>query len=173
MISTRIANADDFILLATLGRQAFYEAFGAYNNADDMQVYLNNAFNPEIIHEQLKDPDIIYLIATFLDTPVGYAKMKRGSSPKELKNSRCMQLERIYALQEFIGKKIGHALMLKCIEAAQSESCEYLWLGVWQQNERAITFYKNRDFKVIGVKQFIIGKEVNDDFVMALHLKTN
>ncbi len=83
-----------------------------------------------------------------------------------------MQLERIYALQEFIGKKIGNALMLECIKTAQSESCEYLWLGVWQQNERAINFYKNRDFNIIGVKQFIIGKEVNDDFLMALHLKT-
>jgi len=173
MISTRIAKADDFELLATLGRQAFHEAFGAYNNADDMQIYLDNAFNPDIIHEQLKDPDVIYFIATFIDNPVGYAKMKRASSPKELNNSKCMQLERIYALQEFIGKKIGNALMLECIKTAQTENCEYLWLGVWQQNERAITFYKNRDFKVIGVKQFIIGKEVNDDFVMALQLKTN
>ena len=170
MIEVREAVAGDFELLADLGRRAFYEAFGKYNDEADMQVYLDLAFNSEIIRSQLQDKNVIYFIATFDTLPVGYAKLKRNSAPKELEGAPCIQLERIYALQDYIGKKIGKALMEVCIQTARNEKCKYLWLGVWQQNDTAITFYKKWGFEIIGFKQFIIGKEVNEDFVMSLEL---
>ena len=37
MISVRVAEPNDYELLATLGRRAFYEAFGEHNDAQDMQ----------------------------------------------------------------------------------------------------------------------------------------
>jgi ribosomal protein S18 acetylase RimI-like enzyme len=171
MISIRTGNTSDFVLLTTLGRRAFYEAFGEHNNPDDMQVYLDLAFNSETIREQLDDPEVVYFIASCQDDPVGYTKLKRNSFPPELKDMKCIQLERIYALQAYIGKKIGKHLMEQCIETGKKENFEYLWLGVWQENERAISFYKKWGFEVIGTKQFIIGKEVNDDFVMALDIR--
>jgi len=170
MISIRTANPNEFELLSTLGRRAFYEAFGGHNDPQDMQAYLDLAFNPETIKKQLEDPDVIYFIASFQDEPVGYAKLKRNSIPTELNGKKCIQLERIYALQAYIGKKIGKALMELCLETSRSEKFDFIWLGVWQQNERAITFYKQWGFEVIGYKQFIIGNEVNDDFVMTLKL---
>ena len=167
MISVRIAEKGDYELLATLGRRAFYEAFGEQNDPQDMQAYLDLAFNPETVQKHLEDPDVIYFIASYHNDPVAYSKLKRNTSPPELKGQQCIQLERIYALQAYIGKKLGKALMEKCIALAKHEHFEYLWLGVWQQNHTAINFYKKWGFEVIGVKQFIIGNEVNDDFVMA------
>ncbi len=171
MTRLRYATADDFEMLASLGRRAFYEAFGSHNDPQDMQAYLDLSFNPENIRKQLLDPAVIYMIAFDNGEPVGYAKLKRNSVPPELKDETCMQLERIYALKAFVGKKIGKALMEECIQKARAESCRYLWLGVWQQNMQAITFYRKWNFKTIGYKQFTIGKEVNDDYVMALDLK--
>ena len=170
MISVRVASIKEHELLATLGRRSFYEAFGQFNDPDDMQAYLDLAFHPDTIRQQLDDPNVIYFIATYQNDPVGYAKMKRNSAPKELPGTSCIQLERIYALQAYIGKKIGKELMEKCITTAIQEGNEYLWLGVWQQNEKAISFYKKGGFEIIRFKQFIISKEVNDDFVMALKL---
>lgn len=171
MITTRVADINDFDLLATLGRRAFYEAFGAYNDEADIQAYLDLAFDPELIRKQLEDTHVIYFIAFYKNDPVGYAKIKSNSQPKELKEFNCMQLERIYSLQAYIGKSIGKTLMQLCIDASVKKNCEFLWLGVWQQNHHAIKFYKQWQFDVIGVKQFIIGNEVNDDFVMALDLR--
>jgi ribosomal protein S18 acetylase RimI-like enzyme len=171
MIELRYANSSDSEMLAVLGRRAFYEAFGAHNDPEDMQAYLDLAFHPDQISKQLSDPEVIYMVAYYHDEPVGYAKLKRHSSPPELSGESCMQLERIYALQAFIGKKIGKALMEECVRKSRDEGCRYLWLGVWQQNQRAIAFYRKWNFKVIGYKKFIIGKEVNDDFIMALDLQ--
>lgn len=170
MIQVRNAEPSDYELLATLGRRAFFEAFGAFNDPDDMQAYLDLAFDKERIREQLEDRANTFFIATINDQPAGYAKLKRGTTVPELGVERVIQLERIYALQDFLGKRIGKALMEECIKVAKGEGFEKMWLSVWQPNQRAITFYEKWGFEKIGIKQFIIGKEVNDDFVMALKL---
>jgi ribosomal protein S18 acetylase RimI-like enzyme len=168
MITTRIANKKDFELLADLGRRAFQEAFGKHNDAADMQAYLDLAFHPDTIARQLADDSVSYLIALYKDEPVGYAKLKSNSVPPEWVGENCIQLERIYTLQAFIGKKIGKALMEECISIAKKLGFDSIWLSVWQENKVAIDFYKKWGFKIIGYKKFIIGKEVNDDFVMGL-----
>ena len=168
MIAVRVALPEDFEVVSALGRRAFYEAFGEYNKPEDMQAYLDLSFNPEAIKQQLEDPQIIFFIAAYHDDPVGYAKLKRNSAPPELEGKKCIQLERIYALKAYIGKKVGKALMEKCLEATREEKYEYLWLGVWQQNQRAIDFYKKFELETIGVKKFKIGNQITDDYVMAL-----
>jgi diamine N-acetyltransferase len=171
MITIRNAQSDDFAMLAELGRKAFYQAFGQHNDAADMQAYLDLAFNPDTIQSQLNDKNNTFLIAYFHNNPVGYAKLKRNSTFHAIENSKVIQLERIYALLPYIGKKIGKALMEECIQIGKQEMYEFIWLSVWQENKIAIDFYNKFGFKVIGYKQFVIGKEVNDDFVMALNIK--
>lgn len=166
----RIAGLQDASMLSQLGRRSFFESFGEFNEPEDMKVYLDTAFNLTVISEQLEDPACIFIVAEINNTPVGYAKLKRNSMLPQLNEFKCIQLERIYALKHYIGKKIGKALMEKCFSIARKESFEKIWLGVWQQNIRAIDFYKKWDFEIIGTKQFVIGNEVNDDFVMAADL---
>ena len=170
-IAIRKATPDDSDMLASLGRKAFYEAFGQYNDPGDMQAYLDLAFNPENIREQLSDRNNTFLIASRQSEPVGYAKLKRHSSVPELRGEHAIQLERIYALQDFLGKKVGKTLMEECVHLSRKEDYQKMWLSVWQENKRAIAFYEKWGFKVIGFKQFIIGKEVNNDFVMAMDIE--
>ena len=171
MIEIRLAKADDFGMLSDLGRRAFQEAFGQYNDPGDMQAYLDLSFDPDRIKSQLEVPSIIYLAAYYKGTPVGYAKLVRDSATTYASGDfKQIQMERIYALGAYVGKKIGKALMLESLRIATSEGYGYLWLGVWQENQRAIKFYKDFGFEIIGVKQFVIGNEVNDDYVMGLKL---
>lgn len=170
MISVRTALPEDFELVSALGRRAFYEAFGEYNKPEDMQAYLDLSFSPETIRQQLEDPEVIFFVARYQDDPVGYAKLKCNSAPPELQGKKCIQMERIYALKAYIGKKIGKSLMEKCIETSRQEGYKYLWLGVWQQNKLAIDFYKKFNFEIIGYKKFKIGNQVTDDYVMALRI---
>jgi len=168
MIAIRTADEKDFKLLASLGRRAFQEAFGEHNDPADMQAYLDLAFHPDTIAKQLADTSVSYLIALYHEEPVGYAKLKRNSVPPEWAGEKCIQLERIYALNAFIGKKIGKALMEECLKISKQQGFVLIWLSVWQENKVAIDFYKKWGFTVFGYKKFVIGKEVNDDFVMAL-----
>ncbi|MEY3343499.1 MAG: hypothetical protein RL090_1183 [Bacteroidota bacterium] len=171
MIKVEYAQIDDFEMVSDLGRRAFQEAFGQYNDPGDMQAYLDLSFDPQRIKAQLQDPKVVYLIATYMETPVGYAKLIRNAvttyTDHDLKQ---IQMERIYALGAYVGKKIGKALMQESLRIAKAEGFQYMWLGVWQENQRAIKFYKDFGFEIIGVKQFVIGNEVNDDYVMGVKL---
>jgi ribosomal protein S18 acetylase RimI-like enzyme len=170
MIEVRQATLADNNMLSDLGRRAFQEAFGRYNDPGDMQAYLDLSFDPERIKNQLLDPLVIYLVASYQGIPVGYAKLVRKNKCGQYSSDKQMQMERIYALDAYVGKKIGKALMLESLRIAKEEGNEYLWLGVWQENQRAIKFYKDFGFEIIGVKQFKIGNEINDDYVMGLKL---
>ncbi|MGR6087481.1 MAG: N-acetyltransferase family protein [Arcticibacter sp.] len=170
MIEVRKATVADYKLLSVLGRRAFQEAFGQYNDPGDMQAYLDLSFDPERIKSQSEDPNVIYLVANYHNEPVGYAKLVTNATTQYADVANQMQLERIYALGAYVGKKIGKALMLHIIELTRQAGFHYLWLSVWQQNDRAIKFYKDFGFEIIGVKKFFIGKEVNDDYVMGLKI---
>lgn len=173
MITVRNGSEVDFQLLSTLGRRAFQEAFGKYNDAGDMQAYLDLAFNSDKIKEELLNRSITYYIASYQEIPVGYAKLNIDAVYPDLPVDAQIQLERIYVLDAFTGKKVGKALMEKCIQHAVNIGKEFIWLSVWQQNKKAINFYKKWNFKIIGNKKFVLGKEVNNDFVMALQLLKN
>jgi diamine N-acetyltransferase len=170
MITIRTAISEDYQLLADLGRRAFYEAFGDNSAPEDMQAYLDLSFNPERIKIQLSDPSCTYFIGSYSGEPVGYAKIVKDYCPPQLNDTTCVQLERIYALKAYIGKKVGKTLMEECMNFAKQNNYKHMWLGVWQENHKAIEFYKRWGFKVIGIKQFVIGKEVNDDYVMAAEI---
>ena len=42
-----------------------------------------------------------------------------------------------------------------------------LWLGVWQENPRAIAFYQRSGFNIVAEQTFMLGSDRQMDFVMA------
>ena len=119
---------------------------------------------------ELSKPDIIFLIAELEDEPVGYAKLKMNSNDESLKGTKVIEIERIYASQEYIGKGIGKVLMKACINEARQRGCDSIWLGVWEKNQRAIDFYEKWGFKEVGTHVFMLGDDPQWDFVMELEL---
>jgi ribosomal protein S18 acetylase RimI-like enzyme len=54
----------------------------------------------------------------------------------------------------------------KALQIAQSYSKTYLWLGVWEENTKAIAFYKKNGFVVFDTHIFRLGEEVQTDYLM-------
>lgn len=47
-----------------------------------------------------------------------------------------------------------------------------MWLGVWERNGRAISFYGKCGFRRVGAQEFRVGGELHRDLVMAADLDT-
>lgn len=56
--------------------------------------------------------------------------------------------------------------MAAAIAFASEHQHDYIWLGVWQQNEDAIAFYKKMGFAIVGTDTFLLGKDLQLDWVM-------
>lgn len=156
--------------LQSLSRRTFSDAFAADNTEENMQAFLDSAFSEEKLKQELSETESEFYLARQKNSFIGYLKVNFGLAQTELKESNGMEIERIYVLKEFIGKGLGRALLEKALAIAKSRKAEYLWLGVWEKNSRAIGFYQKNGFIPIGIHPFPVGKDVQTDILMKRNL---
>lgn len=156
--------------LQKIGRQTFYETFSTGNTQENMQKYLDERFSIEKLTAELNDKNAIFYFAQLENKTVGYLKINFGDSQTELKDDKSLEIERIYVLKEFQGKKIGQFLYDKAIEIAKQKDADYIWLGVWEENPRAIKFYKKNGFVEFDKHIFKLGNDEQTDIMMKLKL---
>ncbi len=81
-------------------------------------------------------------------------------------DNHSLEIERIYISKRFHTQGLGSHLMKKAIDIAKEQNKEKIWLGVWEKNERAITFYQKSGFVRTGAHSFYMGEEEQIDFIM-------
>ncbi len=169
-VNIRQLGTDDLERLQQISRLTFTETFSEYNSEENMRSYLNNNLSVEKLGEELKNPDSSFYFAEMRGTVIGYLKLNMGVAQNEWKEDTGMEIERIYVLKEYHGHKIGQLLFEKAISIARSMEMQYVWLGVWEKNERAIAFYTKNRFKVVDHHLFKLGDDVQTDYLMKLSL---
>ena len=157
--------------LQQIGRQTFEETFAESNSAENMAKYLEEAYSHEKLSAELNDPNSFFYFAMMDERVIGYLKLNMGVSQTELKDNDALEIERIYVLREFHGKKVGQILFDKAIEVANKQLVAYVWLGVWEQNKRAIQFYTKNGFVEFHQHTFVLGDEAQTDIMMKLELR--
>ena len=161
---------NDIEQLQQIGRQTFYETFSAGNTEENMTNYLNEEFSIEKLTIELSDKNAEFYFATLDNMVIGYLKLNFGQSQTELQDDTALEIERIYVLKEFHGKKVGQILYDKAIEIANQKNANYVWLGVWEENPRAISFYKKNGFVEFDKHIFKLGEDEQTDIMMKLKL---
>ena len=171
-IEIRKASINDLEDLQKIGRQTFSETFAAENTEEDMAKYVEESFSVERLSAELNNPDSEFYVAVQHNDVIGYLKLNFGKSQTELKDNRALEIERIYVLKAFHGKKIGQLLYDKAIQVATNNKVEYVWLGVWEENHRALRFYKKNGFVAFDKHIFKLGNDEQTDIMMKLELTT-
>ena len=153
--------------IADIGYRTFKASFWADNRPEDMEQYLSLNFSKARIEAQLADPDSIFFLACENGKEVGYVMLRSGETPDSVPGTKPVELVRIYIEESIIGKGYGSAIMQSCLEAAQSDGHRTIWLGVWEKNLRAIRFYEKWGFEKVGTQKFVLGSDVQNDYIMA------
>jgi len=165
-VLVRRANPDDASLLTDLGARTFYDTFAPDNTPENMEAYLASSFHVSVQTEELADPESTFLIAEIAGTPAGYAKLHSGEPLEEIKGAKAVELVRLYASHEWLGRGIGEALMRACLDEARRAGHETIWLGVWERNARARAFYRKWNFREVGEHPFPLGSDIQRDILM-------
>ena len=169
-MNIRYGTTDDARMLSELGAKTFYDTFAKDNTPENIQAYLKASFSPEIQLRELSDPDNIFLIIESRNTPIGYAQLILNNTDNAIGGTKPLEIRRIYATKEYLGKGIGMELMQATIREARQRGCDCVWLGVWEKNQRAIDFYKKWGFREVGTHLFSVGDDPQNDHVMELEL---
>jgi diamine N-acetyltransferase len=166
----RRATVADAGLLAELGASTFSETFAAANKFEDMAAYLKTSFSPAKQTEELLDPLSRFLIAECDQEAVGYAKLQESKAPECVTGGQPIELVRLYVSREWLGRGLGQVLMEACLKEVREGGYQTVWLGVWEHNGRAQSFYKKWGFQEVGHHIFRLGSDPQTDLVMELRI---
>ncbi|WCL81513.1 GNAT family N-acetyltransferase [Saprospira sp. CCB-QB6] len=170
-IEIKRVTLDNVTQLQEIGRQTFCETFSVGNTKENMTKYLNEGFSVAKLITELNNELSEFYFAVFDDKVIGYLKLNFGNSQTELQDNSSLEIERIYVLQHFHGKKVGQLLYEKAMQVAKDRKVSYLWLGVWEENSRAIRFYQKNGFVEFDKHIFRLGDDEQTDIMMRLELK--
>ena len=171
-IAIKKATPKDIDLLQKISRETFFETYSKLNTEENMKKYLEENFALETLTTELDNSNSEFYCALRGGDVIGYLKLNFGASQTDLKDNKSVEIERIYVLRAFHGNNVGHMLYEKAIQVAKQIKADYVWLGVWEENAKAIAFYKKHGFVEFDKHIFKLGDDEQTDFMMKLELNT-
>ncbi|MDB5147257.1 MAG: family N-acetyltransferase [Mucilaginibacter sp.] len=160
----------DADVLLALSKKTFFDFFAHLNKPEDMEAYASVAFTPQKIYTELSNPNSHFFFAMLNGEIAGYLKLNYGPAQTEFHDQNAVEIERIYVLAEHHGKKIGHQFIDFTLKEAISKSLQYVWLGVWEHNQKALAFYEKHGFKLFDSHEFVLGTDKQTDLLMKKEL---
>lgn len=158
--------AMDCVPLQAIGRTTFFETFSLGEPDENMDKYLQESFALDKLTNELNNPNTSFYFATIDDVVVGYLKLNFGNAQTELNDVDALEIERIYVLQDYQRMQVGQALYKQALTIAVQRKVSYIWLGVWEQNDKAIRFYTKNGFEVFDQHLFKLGDKEEIDLMM-------
>jgi diamine N-acetyltransferase len=162
---------EDSRKLQEIGSETFKETFQDQNSPENMKTYLEEAFNIKQVKNELSNPSSHFFFVTFHDEVAGYLKVNTEDAHTEEMNDDALEIERIYIINKFQKLGLGKYLFNKAMDIAMEQNKKKIWLGVWEKNENAISFYKRLGFTQKGAHSFYMGDEEQTDLIMVKKLQ--
>lgn len=153
--------------LSRLAETTFRDTFGLMNTGEDMDLHCQASYSEAIQAGEIAHPGMVTLLTEAEDTLVGFAQLRWDGAPDCVSADSPGEIQRLYVVQEWHGKGVAQDLMHACIEEMNARGSDVVWLGVWERNPRAISFYKRFGFVEMGDHVFPLGGDPQRDIVMA------
>lgn len=166
MCIIRKANSIDAAPLAKLVEETFRATFGAMNSAENMDNHCHSSYSEVIQSCEINDPNVITLVVEDSKKLIAYAQLRWGATPDCISGKSPGEIQRLYVSSAYHGKGIAKNLMETCIQELKSLGKDVVWLGVWELNPRAISFYKKSGFVEVAEHIFNLGGDSQRDIIM-------
>lgn len=164
---------DDVETLVDLARRTFYQTFGEFYEDKDLQQFFDKSYTAEAFHQELDNEDSFHYFYQEDNEIVGYLKLNINQAQTEKMGSEYLEIQRIYFDENYQGRGGGSAFMAKAEAQARLFNKSKIWLGVWEHNPKAITFYENKGFSIVGEHHFHTGDVVDTDLIMEKSLNVD
>ena len=138
----RLAKLSDATDLAKLADVTFRDTFSEQNTRENMDAHCLSSYGQEIQCQEIASPEYVTLVAEVDSKLVAYAQLRWSEAPSCVSANCPGEIQRLYVDKNFHGKGIAHNLMNECLKVFEERNTDIAWLGVWEENPRAIAFYK-------------------------------
>lgn len=167
MPQVRPARSTDAEPLAAFAERVFVETFGPANTPENMRAYVEDAFTPQRLEDEITGAGSHVIVAERDGEIIGYARLCEHDGGGLRAG---IELVRLYVDSAHHGAGVADALMDACITEARARGHSSMWLGVWEHNPRAQRFYARRGLERVGEHEFMLGDDRQTDWIMEREL---
>ena len=179
MVDVRRAKARDAGALAKVAAETFPLACPPGSSPDDIAAFIADNLTEERFVEYLADPARVLVVAeseTDRSQFIGYTMLVSGEPSdadvsSAIRHRPSIELSKVYVVKRHHGGGVARALVESTIAAAIETDAQGIWLGVNDQNSRAVRFYEKAGFERVGRKSFRLGATIEHDYVMERPLR--
>ena len=156
----KLITIDDLYDLRSISIETFKQTFSAQNTKENIRLYLKNKMSVKQLKKEISNINSKFYIVYQKNKVIGYFKLNFNGS----------QRVKMYLISEFQGKGLGEKLLTKIFKMGKEMGYRKAWLGVWENNFRAIKFYRKYGFKKFGQHSFLLGKDLQTDYLLVMNV---
>ncbi len=161
------ATAEDCDALATLAATTFTDAFGHLYRPENLAGHLAAKFSADFFRQALIAGSTLLLLKD-AQRVIGYAKVGEVALPvKPPMGKGAQEIHRVYVEKSFQGRGLGKALMLHILALPRVTTAPVVYLGVWEENLKAQSLYKQYGFAPVGRYLYPVGDQADREIIMA------
>jgi ribosomal protein S18 acetylase RimI-like enzyme len=171
-VIVRPSTPQDAPELAEVAALTFGLACPPSTTEDAKDDFLSNVLSESNFDAYLADPGREVIVVADDSGPIlGYTMLVLGDpSDDEVASAisirPTIELSKCYVLATHHSSGAAARLMQATLETAVRLGCAGVWLGVNVENQRAQRFYAKHGFVRVGTKHFLLGGQLEDDWVM-------
>jgi ribosomal protein S18 acetylase RimI-like enzyme len=176
-VIVRSATPADSALLAEVAAVTFPLACPPGSSLTDIARVVTTTLSEDAFSRYLADDSRTVLLAVDPATTgaLGYSMLVAGDPADAdvaaaVASRPTVELSKFYVMPQGHGTGAASTLMAATLDAAGATGASSVWLGVNQQNDRALRFYAKHGLERVGTRTFALGDDPQADFVLERRL---
>ena len=166
MIIVQPATLFDLAALRPFMIRTFRATYAHPNEPRHFNRYAKDHFSETRLRAEFEHPNSWFHLVKIQAGIIAYCKCNTGAAQTEPTPGNALEIERIYVAAHQQKRGLGQLLVQTAVEKARVEKCDYIWLGVWEENPAAIAFYQKNGFDKFGEHTFMMGDAAQTDWMM-------
>jgi ribosomal protein S18 acetylase RimI-like enzyme len=165
-IRFRDATSADAVQLASFAASTFNETFGHLYKEEDLSSHLEEKCSVDSFATSFEHGDNV-ILAYDGDELVGYCKIGDVGLPVAHPPTSSQEIHRIYVRRKYQGSGLGQELLKRALATKRLQDASLVYLGVWEENDRAKQFYYKNGFLPVGRYLYPVGQQVDNEMILA------
>ncbi len=158
-VKYRLWMENDFYQIINILEKSWDAAYSSFIPKEDLDFYLQKTYSYEKLKELLQNSDIIGYAAEVEKSCAGWLKLTINN------NENRFYISSIYVHPEYQGLQIGKSLMNIAYSTAIEKGFNEIWIGVMEQNIKALEWYKKIGFEFNESLPFSMGRTSINHFI--------
>ena len=160
--------------LAAFGSQSFVDAYGSTSSRRAVANHVARTYSADRQLAELQDPRCWTIIGDRDGEIVAAALLRWQEPPLPIDPpGKWAEIRRFYLGRAYWKTGVSADLMVAALQSIRDGKGNAVWLQVWEHAPQAIGFYRKWGFREAGHVPFMLGTEVQRDFLLARTLTTS